>query len=181
MKKRVLSLALALALLLSLVSGLQFSALGAGSYSKATSISVGETVILVCSDASMELSSISTTNTKYGVGTAYTTSPGGLMLLEVCEGSSAGTYAFKNGDKYLYWGSGNTLNANATLSANTSWEVSFDTEGNATILNSADPGRQILWNVGSPRFAAYTDKTVGNSYYNVQLYKAPTGSCWRSP
>ncbi len=180
MMKRILSLVLALCLLLSLGTGLSFEASAAESYTKVKSLSVGDQVVLVCETASTEMSAISTTSTKYGIGTAYSGTPGGLMLLEVCQGATAGTYAFKNNGKYLYWSSGNSLNLNATLNANTSWTVTFDSSGNAAILSSADAARQIWWNSSAPRFAAYTGKSDTSGYYTVQLYKAASNACTHS-
>ncbi len=180
MKKRVLSLLLSAALLLSLLSGMGLCVSAAGGYVKADSLAVGDQVILVCEDAATELSSISTTSTKYGIGTSYSGEPGGIMILEVCQGYSSGTYAFQYNGKYLYWTSGNSLNLNATLSAKTSWTVTFDSSGNAAIVNSSDSARQIWWNVNSPRFACYTGKTASTAYYGVQLYKATANACTHS-
>ena len=141
----------------------------------ASSISVGDTVFLVCSDASKQLSSISTTSTKYGIGTAYSNDPStSVFPLTVESGSSSNTFAFKNGNNYLYWTSGNSLATNGTKTANTSWNVSFDANNNATITNSADSTRRIWWNIGSPRFACYTAQAAGSSYYSVQLFKEST-------
>ena len=180
MRKRFLSLLLSVSLLLSLLSCMGLTATAAEGYSKATSLSVGDRVILVCENVSMELSSISTTSTKYGVGTAYSGAPGGILVFEVCAGYSSGTYAFKNGGKYLYWTSGNSLNLNATLSAKTSWTVTFDSSGNATVLNSSDSARQIWWNDGAPRFACYTGKSGVTGYSAVQIYKASGSACAHS-
>ncbi len=138
---------------------------------------IGDEVVLISKDALMELSAISTTSTKYGVGTGYTDSPAGLMKLTVEAGSEGDTFAFLSDDGYLTWTSGNSLNVAEEKSINTSWKVTIDDDGNATILNAADEARQIWWNVGSPRFACYTGKTAGTAYYNVQFYKlasAPT-------
>ena len=138
----------------------------ADTYTKATSITVGDTVVLVCESKKMELGSISTTSTKYGIGKEFTSSPVGAYPLEVVSGSSSGTYAFKNNGSYLYWTSGNSLATNSTLNANTSWKVTFDGNGNASILNGKDNIRKLRWNASSPRFACYTsDQTA------VQLYK----------
>ena len=172
MRKNLLSLSRLRALVLTAV----MCVLGSGNawgqtWEKATSIQTGDVVILVAEDASMELTSISTTSTKYGIGTAYTSSPAGTYSFTVVSGNSEGTFAFKNGNNYLYWNSGNSLATNSTLSNNTSWTVSFDEDGNAALLNAADNTRQIWWNAGSPRFACYTGKTADNTYKNVQLYK----------
>ncbi len=151
-----------------------------GGFELATSIAVGDKVVLVSEGASMELSGISTTSTKYGIGTAYIDAVQELYVLEVVEGNQDGTFAFMHDGMYLYWTSGNSLNVNATLNSKTSWTVTFDAEGNATIKNASTPARVIWWNVTNPRFACYTDKSANTQYYNVQFYKyvpANTGEC----
>ncbi len=140
----------------------------AQTWEKATSIAAGDVVLLVCESKKMELSSISTTSTKYGIGVAYTTTPAGAYQLTVEAGSSSGTYSLKNGSNYLYWTSGNSLATNATKSANTSWSITFS-NGNATIKNAKDNSRVIGWNASSPRFACYTSSQTA-----VQLYKKVT-------
>ena len=137
-------------------------------WEKATSIAAGDVVLLVCESQKMELNGISTTSTKYGIGTAYTTTPAGLYELTVEAGSTSGTYSFKKGSNYLYWNSGNSLATNTTKSANTSWTVTFS-NGNATIKNGKDATRVIGWNASSPRFACYTSNQTA-----VQLYKKVT-------
>lgn len=134
-------------------------------YEKATSIAVGDVVVLVNEDESKELNGFSTTKTVYGLGEAYTTAPAGLYKLTVEEGASAGTVAFKNGSTYLNWSSGNSLTASDTKTENSSWTVTFE-EGNAIILNVADNARKLQWNASSPRFACYTSVQTA-----VQLYK----------
>ena len=137
---------------------------------KATSIEAGDVVVLVCEDVSKELSGISTTSTKYGLGTEYETTPAGTMAFTVGDGNSDGTFSFKNGNNYLNWGSGNSLSVNSTLSANTSWNVEFDGD-NVTIENASAEGRILMWNNSSPRFACYSGQEWGNTYKHVQLYK----------
>ena len=163
MKKIVAILAVAL----MLCSILPLSVAAADTYELATSIEVGDTVVLACQDKKMELSGISTTSTKYGLGVAYSSTPAGAYVLTVEAGSTSGTYSFKcpNG-QYLYWTSGNSLATNATKSANTSWTVTFS-GNNAIIKNAKDTTRQLQWNASSPRFACY-----GNSGQTaVQLFK----------
>ncbi len=152
---------------------------GSATYSKATSIAAGDKVIFVCEGATTEMSGISTSSTKYGLGTDYSTAPAGLFVFDVEAGTSAGTFAFKNANKYLYWGSGNTLNLyNTTAEANNSWSVSINSSGNATILNASNTDRQLVWNNGSPRFACYENPTIGTSYYIIQIYKQSGGTSY---
>ncbi|MBR4500106.1 MAG: InlB B-repeat-containing protein [Paludibacteraceae bacterium] len=144
---------------------------GSGEITKTTSIAVGDVVYLVYEEDKYELDGISTTSTKYGIGTSYTSTPNKLYPLEVVNGNAEGSVAFKNNDSYLnYSGSSNTLNKNATLSDNTSWTVTFS-GGNAIIKNVNNTSRTIRWNStsGQERFACYT-----NGMQPVQLYKSST-------
>ena len=146
--------------------------MSAGVYVKATSIAAGDVVVLASPDVLMELSGISTTSTKYGTGVAFTGAPAGVFTLTVEAGTAENSFAFKTSDsKYLTWTSGNSLNVAADKSANTSWTVTIDSEnGQAAIVNVADATRQIWWNVNSPRFAAYTNKSHGDGYKCPSLY-----------
>ena len=166
MKKIVAILAVAL----MLCSILPLSVFAADTYELATSIEVGDTVVLAVNSKNMELNGISTTSTKYGLGVAYTGAPVGAYALTVEEGYTAGTYSFKTPDgTYLYWTSGNSLNTNATKNANTSWNVSFSGD-NAVITNAKDSSRKLQWNASSPRFACYTGSQTA-----IQLYKLSGG------
>ena len=137
------------------------------SWKKATSIAVGDTIVIVCEAKSMQLNGISTTSTKYGLGVSYTDTPVGVYTLTVVAGSTDGTFAFKTEDgKYLTWTSGNSLNVATSITANSSWNVTFS-NGNAIIKNASDSTRQLQWNASSPRFACY-----GNSGQTaIQIYK----------
>ena len=165
---QLLSSVVHLRLLLVMLLTLTVSAEVWAQYTKASSIAVGDVVVLVYESGTtkMELNGISTTSTKYGIGASYSTTPAGKYELTVEAGSTSGTFSFKApNNQYLYWGSGNSLATNATKNANTSWTVTFSS-GNAVIKNNKDNSRQIKWNTSSPRFACYTS---GQSA--VQLYK----------
>lgn len=143
---------------------------GSGEIVKATSIAVGDIVYLVYEEDLYELSGISTTSTKYGIGTHYSTIPAGLYPLEVVEGNDAGRVAFKHGSSYLnLGGNSNSLSTASSVTANSSWTVSFSS-GNAVIANVAISTRSIRWNstAGQERFACY----VSGGQEAVQLYKS---------
>ena len=143
----------------------------------ASSITAGDTVYLASNAVNMQYAGPSGTSTIYGVGQEFSNKPDKTTYaLEVENGSSSNTYSFKikegtNANKYLYWTSGNSLSTNATKSDNTSWTVTFDANNNASIANYKDSARVIWWNVSSPRFACYTDKTDGSGYKYTQLWK----------
>ena len=161
------------ALTLLLVMLMSVNVWGADTWEKLTSVpKAGDVVILVNETGKKELTGISSTSTKYGVATTYSTSPAATYPLTVCAGSSDGTLAFKTSDdKYLTWTSGNSLNVNGTLDAKTSWTVSVS-DGNFTITNantlSATKQRYLKYNNGSgqERFACYE-----SGQQAVQMYK----------
>lgn len=138
---------------------------------------IGDNVALYSEGALMELESINKGGSNhYGVGAAYTGTPNGTYLLNVEEGSVAGSFAFKNGDDYLAWTSGNTLTSSTTKNDNSSWRVvAYD--GYMIISNVGAPTREIWWNSGSPRFACYEGKTPSTANYNsvslIKIEEAP--------
>ena len=141
-----------------------------------TELKVGDFIVFAYENGKMELSSFSTTKTIYGIGTEFNTLPNGTMTFEVVKGFTTGTIAFKNGDKYLYWTSDNSLDMNDTLNANTSWTVSVDENGNATVLNAKDNTRKLQWNATNPRFACYTSAQTAISIY-VKTAKISCAEC----
>ena len=145
---------------------------GGTTIEKATSIAVGDKVILVYETDSKELGGISSTSTKYGLGQDYTGTPTGVFPLDVVQGKTTGTFALMNGSNYLSWTSGNSLTTTGSLTDNSSWNISFSS-GDAVIKNSYDDTRSIRWNSSSPRFACYTGGQKA-----VQLYKIGSGASY---
>lgn len=159
------------------VSAKETSVGGIAKVTNVADLTVNSTVYLVCEGRSKQLSGINTSgSTHYGNGADYTTSIASATYpLTVVAGNSNGTIAFKDSsNKYLYWNSGNSLDSNATLSDKTSWTVTIS-DGNATILNAYDDGREIMWNVSATRFACYSGQTptydTNSGYNKVQIYK----------
>ena len=130
--------------------------------------------LLVNETAAKALSAISTTSTKYGVGTDVAISNEKITAtdaLTACQveisnaTATSGAYVMMFGGKYLTWTSGNSLNVATEETKNTNWSISLS-DGNAVIVNSQDSSRKIFWNQQSPRFACYD--TTNQS--PVQLY-----------
>ena len=123
----------------------------------ATSIKVGDKVILACVEKKTEFSGISTSSTIYGLKENYEGKvPEGIEILEIVAGSDQGSFAFKmSDDRYLNWSSGNSLSTATSISKNSSWTVEFDGDI-AIIKNVGDSTRQIKYNSSAPRFACYT-------------------------
>lgn len=133
---------------------------------------VGDNVALYSNGALKELSSINKSgSTHYGEGADYSSTPNGTYLLNVESGTAAGSFAFKNGDNYISWSSGNSLTTATTKSDNTSWLIVAH-DDYMQIANVADMTREIWWNSGNPRFACYTGKIPSSTGYNsVSLIK----------
>ena len=147
---------------------------GSSTPTKATSIAVGDEVILVYENGNTkkEMTGFSSTSTVYGTVADYTTTPAGTYTFQVVAGSSTGTYALKHGSIYANWSSGNSLSSSETLNDNSSWKISFN-NGNAVIANANTSSRTIRYNTSSPRFACYTSGQGA-----VQLYKMGAGTTY---
>ena len=147
---------------------------GSSTPTKATSIAVGDEVILVYEkdNTKKEMTGFSSTKTVYGTVADYTTTPAGTYTFQVVAGSSTGTYALEHGSIYANWSSDNSLSSSETLNANSSWNISF-TDGNAVIANANTSSRTIRYNTSSPRFACYTSGQGA-----VQLYKMGAGTTY---
>ncbi len=121
----------------------------------ATSIKVGDRIILANVDGKSELTSV--TN-DIGVRTQYDVVPAGTYVLEVVAGTAEGSFAFKTLDgQYLeFHGSSNKLYLSAELGDSSSWTVTF-TDTNAKIVNVASTDRVLQYNSNSnqERFACY--------------------------
>lgn len=132
---------------------------------------VGDNVALYSESVLKELSGINKSgSTHYGDGVDYSTTPNGTYLLNVEEGSLSGSFAFKKGDDYLAWSSGNSLTSSTTKSENTSWFVVAHNDY-MQICNASMLSREIYWNNGSPRFACYEGKAGTSGYSFGSLIK----------
>ena len=153
----------------------------------ATSIATGDTVFLGSQAVSMQYNGPSTTATVFGLGVDYVGAPNvGGVAFEVVNGKAANSYAFKiksgtYANKYLTWLEGNSLDVAESIDDNSSWNVVIDGSGNASITNAKTSARKIWWNVDSPRFAAYTDKSNGDHYKYVQLWKQVNPESYYNP
>ncbi len=128
-------------------------------WEKATSIAVGDVVVLAIDNGSVtkELSAITTSGTTIGQVADYDGTPAGLMPLTVVAGSQDGTLAFKTaGDAYLSWksGSGNSLTTAEEINDASSWTVTAD-NGVFIITNVGTTARILQYNASNPRFACY--------------------------
>ena len=145
---------------------------------------VGKEFILVyinSSDATKNavFGGLSSTSTVYGISETGTsnlskngntiTIPNGskAVPLTLRAGNTTGNWAFEfDGNKYFTWTGGNSLNSASSITAQSSWAVSIDSDGNATITNESTNTRILKYNTSSPRFACYD-----NGQSLVQLYR----------
>ena len=130
-------------------------------WKKATTLAVGDKVILVCESKKMEHAGFDSED-KYGIGQTYTNSPKGVYPYEVVDGFSKGSFAFKRtvgqNTTYLYRKSGTNLSeTKEALSDNSSWTVTFPGGAIANKVSDKNGDRIILYNVGAKpqRFASY--------------------------
>ena len=70
-------------------------------------------------------------------------------------GNATDGWNFHNGDGYLKWTAGNSLNVGEEIDQSTSWIVDKNDDG-FILKNAADNTRILQYNTGSPRFACYT-------------------------
>lgn len=122
----------------------------------ATSIKVGDRIVLANVDGKSELTGVSN---GIGVRTQYEgTAPAATYVLEVVAGTAEGSFAFKTQDgQYLeFHGTSNKLYLSAELGDSSSWTVTF-TDTTAKIVNVATPERVLQYNnnANQERFACY--------------------------
>jgi len=93
-----------------------------------------------------------------------------MVAFTLVAGNEEGQYAFKNGDNYLSWSSGNTLTNAQEVNANSSWTIAIGDNNEATVINAATLSstkkRTLYYNGGSPRFACYE-----SAQSKIKLYK----------
>ena len=142
------------------------------------------TYLMVCTSESMALSGISTTSTKYGIGSEVTIEDNKIAATDELASSQivispslttedAYLMAFNGG--YLSWTSGNSLKVSDEDNINSNWKITVS-DANVSISNCKDDTRKIVWNASSPRFACYTTAQTA-----IQLYKLVENEGGESP
>lgn len=67
---------------------------------------------------------------------------------------------------YVGWVSGNAASADTTVTESSTWTFTY-ADNKFTVSNVSTPARQLSYNAGSPRFAAYGN----NNQHELQFYK----------
>ncbi len=125
-----------------------------GSYTKVTTVAVGDKLVMTNIAGTYEFGGISGTK---GLAVAYTGNFAASNIIEVVAGVNAGTVAFKVGDKYLAWTSGNSLTTVDTVDASSSWTVTAGENDTVVITHVGTTERVLQFNANAnqERFCAY--------------------------
>ncbi len=176
MKKKILSMILAVAMVLSMLAGITITASAAeGIYVLADSIAVGDTVILATTNGTKVFTGVSS-----NIGQQADATPTGNNLesaeaaaLTVVAGAAEGTFAFRQADgNYLaVTADKNNLYLVDEVADTSSWTVEI-TDGVAVVTNVRYTARILQYNSSSPRFCAYK-----GTQQSVSFYKQATGLC----
>ena len=156
------------------------SASGAGSgtatlVTDASTLAVGDKVVILNSEGTYALSTTQNTNNRKAVeteatdGVVYLASDIQILTLE--NGLNEGRLAFQTGSGYLYAAStsSNHLKTKATLDDKGSFDISIDAAGIATIKANQSERNWLRFNEnnGSPIFSCYTSGQTDVSIYKV--------------
>lgn len=136
-----------------------------GGWAAASSVSVGDVIVITDKNDTKELTGIYMPSSTYiGKAEAFSTTPNGTYPLTVVTGYNSSGVALKNGDDYLLGSSSNDLSKTTTLSALSSWTLSYDgVNDDWSITNNDQTSRRIRYNGGTTpnRFCTYTSAQTG--------------------
>lgn len=142
---------------------------------KGNTLQAGDQIVIVAKDYNYAMSTTQNGNNRASKEITKTGDQleidNSVQILTVQEGTIAGSYALYTGTGYLYAASSskNYLRTETTLSANSSWDISIATNGNATIKSKGTNTRNWLRfnNTNSPKiFSCY-----GSGQTDVVIYK----------
>jgi hypothetical protein len=141
----------------------------------ATKLAAGDQIVIVAKDYNYAISTNQKSNnrgqaavTKSGNTIAEPGSDVQKLTLEV--GKSSGTFAFNTGSGYLYAASssGNHLKTETFMSANSSWTITIESNGTATVKAAGTNTRNVMqYNQTNSLFACYSS----DSQKAISIYK----------
>lgn len=147
----------------------------------ASTLQAGDEVLIVYTAGSKAMGAIDQSGnfrTEEDITIAGSTiaSEGSAVVLTLVAGSSAGTWAFQDGENYLTSPSAdkNYLQNSTSITANSSWAVTID-DGLATIHAQSGSRTYLLYNNSSPRFTCY-DTANKSGMSKVSLYRRSGGA-----
>ena len=151
---------------------------GEGEWVLVTDVSTlqpGDSIIIVAKDYNYALSTTQNSNNR---GQAAVTKDGstvtfgdGVQIITLQAGSVDGTFAFYVDSGYLYAAStgSNYLKTEANLSANSSWSIVIDADGNATVkAQGTNTVNWLRYNTSSSIFSCYK---ATSSQKDIVIYK----------
>ena len=148
----------------------------------ASTLSVGDQIIIAASDYDYALSTTQNNNnrgqeaiTKSSDKLTLAEGPSsGVQILTLAQGSSSGSFALSTGSGYLTTASSssNYLKTATSISANSSWTITVS-DGVATIKGNGTYSRNLIkYNKSNSLFSCYNSSS-GNTY-DVAIYKKVT-------
>ena len=146
----------------------------------AADLAAGDQVVIVASGYDFALSTDQRDNNRGQVAIAKegekVTLNDDVQRLTLEEGTKEGTYAFSTGSGYLYAASSssNHLKTQTTNNANSSWAITIDGNGVATIkAQGANTRNWLMYNFNSDLFSCYSSGQQGVSLYKVTQIENP--------
>ena len=102
-------------------------------------------------------------------------------IIKLENGSSEGTFSFmiESENAYLYCDANKSLGTNAEKTEYSSWSITIENTGEATIANSNNSARKLQYNAQNPRFACYESSQQSPAIYmlssgSVEYYSTMT-------
>lgn len=146
----------------------------------AADLAAGDQVVIVASGYDFALSTDQRDNNRGQVAITKegekVTLNDDVQRLTLEEGTKDGTYAFSTGSGYLYAASSssNHLKTQTTNNANSSWAITIDGNGVATIkAQGANTRNWLMYNFNSDLFSCYSSGQQGVSLYEVTQIEDP--------
>lgn len=132
----------------------------------ASELAAGDQVVVVAKDYNVALSTNQKNNNR---GEVAITKEGSeviinndVQILTIATGKQSGTFALYTGTGYLYAASSsnNYLRTESTLSDNSSWKITIEASGNASVVAQGTNTRNVMqYNQPSTLFACYASTT----------------------
>lgn len=140
-----------------------------------TELAAGDQIVIVAKDENVALSTTQKTNNRAATSITKVSNIVNIsaetQIITLETGTTTGTFAFNVGNGYLYAASSskNHLKTETSLSANSSWSITIDTTGIATIKATGSNTRNWMRynpNNGTPIFSCYS-----SGQQDVCIYK----------
>ena len=179
MKRRILSMILAIAMVVSLFAGLSITA-------SAVDAPADGSYVIAANVNGTYYAMADIFGSK--IGTAVVTVTDGTVSEADAEGftvtltNTADGYTISNGDAYLAYNSSTNFKSVDTLESAAYWNITDGVKGTYRIANAATPTRGVVFRASTyNQFGAYAVSNVtenGTEYYDVELLTVEAGVVW---